>query len=278
MKAFVIMSFSSEFDDIYTMGIKICCKENGFTAIRLDEQIFDEGMLDRIYHEITTADIIIAELSNKNPNVFYELGFAHALNKKCILLTQEIDNIPFDLKHKRHIKYKNLIELVPKLKNELLFFKSLIEEDKKLPVAIETTLDGELEIINGARKDAVVDFSIDIFNKSNKPIQNINSIVIHLNTNWEIKYNNDRLIATDSNLENFKWRYYLKPPSSSIAKNGWMPIRLKMSKILAYKFENDFKIKTKRYTGEVNIEIITDHETYQIPIEVKFSIEEGLPF
>lgn len=278
MKAFVIMSFSSDFDDIYNLGIKESCKKLGIKAVRLDEQIFDEGMLEKIYEEIHSSDLIIAELSNKNSNVFYELGYAHALLKKCILLTQEIDNIPFDLKHKRHIKYKNLTELKPKLNKELSFYKTLIEEDKKIPVSIETNLDGELEITNGTRKDAIVNFGIDIYNRANKPIQNINSIVIHFNTNWEIDFNNERVVGSVSNLENYKWRYYLKPPSSSIAKSGWMPVRLKMKKIIAYAYEEEFKIKTKRYGGKVNIEIITDHETYNIPISIKFSIEEGLPF
>lgn len=65
MKAFVIMSFSQKFDDIYNLGIKISCNNYNIEAIRLDEQIFDEGMLERIYQDIQKSDLIIAELSDK---------------------------------------------------------------------------------------------------------------------------------------------------------------------------------------------------------------------
>lgn len=105
MKAFVIMPFSSEFDDVFKLGIKETSKENGVDAFRIDEELFDEGILEKIYSEIEKADFLIADLSNKNPNVFYELGYAHAIGKLCILITKSAENIPFDLKHKRHIVY-----------------------------------------------------------------------------------------------------------------------------------------------------------------------------
>lgn len=94
MKAFVIMPFSEEFDDIYQIGIKETAKNEKVTAYRLDEELFNEGMLEKIYKEIENSDFIIADLSNKNANVFYELGFAHAIGKLTILLTQNADDIP----------------------------------------------------------------------------------------------------------------------------------------------------------------------------------------
>ena len=53
-----------------------------------------------------SSRFIIAELSHNNPNVFYELGIAHSLGKKTICITQNSDDIPFDIKHLRHIKYE----------------------------------------------------------------------------------------------------------------------------------------------------------------------------
>ena len=55
-------------------------------------------------------------MTGRNPNVFYETGYAHALNKKVILLTQKISDIPFDLTHYPHIIYDGKII---KLKEEL---------------------------------------------------------------------------------------------------------------------------------------------------------------
>src|SRR4051794_14017841 len=103
--AFVMMPFSEEFDDIYELGIKAACQEAGAYCERVDKQMFDEDILDRVYNQISKADIIIAEMTGRNPNVFYETGYAHALNKRVILLTQEAEDIPFDLKHYPHIIY-----------------------------------------------------------------------------------------------------------------------------------------------------------------------------
>lgn len=73
-------------------------------------------MLDRIFTQISKADVIVADMTGRNPNVFYEVGYAHALDKFVLLLTQDSDDIPFDLKHRQHTVYGGKIEL---LRNEL---------------------------------------------------------------------------------------------------------------------------------------------------------------
>ncbi len=113
---FVLMPFDSEFEDIYALGIKQSCIDAGAYCERVDEQIFNESILDRIYNQISKADIVIADMTNRNPNVFYEVGYAHALGKTTILLTKNSDDIPFDLKHFPHIIYNNKIG---KLKEDL---------------------------------------------------------------------------------------------------------------------------------------------------------------
>ncbi|ASY56373.1 hypothetical protein [Sinorhizobium sp. CCBAU 05631] len=98
--AFVLMPFAPEFDDIYKLGIQKLAEEKGVVAERVDEQIYSETMLERIYRQIDAADFIIADLTGRNPNVFYEIGFAHARQKMCTLLTQNAEDIPFDLKQR----------------------------------------------------------------------------------------------------------------------------------------------------------------------------------
>ena len=106
---FVLMPFHSDFDDVYQVGIKAACASAGAYCERVDEQIFVENILDRVFNQIAKADIIVAEMTGRNPNVFYETGFAHALNKRVILLTQNADDIPFDLKQFPHIVYSGKI-------------------------------------------------------------------------------------------------------------------------------------------------------------------------
>ena len=63
--AFVLMPFSSEFDDIYKFGIKETAKNIGIKAERVDEQIYAEGILSRIYSQIDQADLIIADMTGR---------------------------------------------------------------------------------------------------------------------------------------------------------------------------------------------------------------------
>jgi hypothetical protein len=107
--AFVLMPFDNTFDDIYKLGIQQTCKDNNVLAERVDEQIYSETILERIYRQIDACDFIIADMSGRNPNVFYEVGYAHAKGKLCTLLTQSTEDIPFDLRHHRHIVYDGSI-------------------------------------------------------------------------------------------------------------------------------------------------------------------------
>ena len=96
--AFVIMAFDKEFDAIYSDLIKPSLEKIGYEVKRADSLLSQQNILKDIVREIASADLIIAELTSLNPNVFYELGIAHALRKPTILLTQSIEELPFDLR------------------------------------------------------------------------------------------------------------------------------------------------------------------------------------
>ena len=117
---FVIMPFKSEFDTIYEY-IKEGAESSGLNCLRVDEDIFQGGIVDRVRENIARAGTIIADLSEENTNVYYELGLAHALDKRVIMLTQGMRAIPFDLKHFRMVVYDgNRLETLPDtLKKEL---------------------------------------------------------------------------------------------------------------------------------------------------------------
>jgi hypothetical protein len=117
---FVLMPFAPAFDDVYNLGIKAACTDAGAYCERVDEQIFHESILQRVYNQIAKADIVVADMTDRNPNVFYEAGYAHALGKVVILLTQKFEDIPFDLKHYPHIVYSGRIsDLKPELERRL---------------------------------------------------------------------------------------------------------------------------------------------------------------
>lgn len=130
---FVLMPFDPSFNDIYKFGIKGAADDVGAYAERVDEQIFNEGILDHIFKEIHKADVIVADMTNRNPNVFYEVGYAHALGKIVILLTHNADDIPFDLKQRQHIIYGGSIDTLR------------VQLRTKLQWAISVTRKGEAE-------------------------------------------------------------------------------------------------------------------------------------
>lgn len=117
---FVLMPFAAEFDDVYQLGIVPACRNAGAYAERVDKQIFQERILERIFNQIARADVIISDMSELNANVFYETGYAHALGKPVILLTRNAANIPFDLKDYPHIVYAGrIVDLIPKVERHV---------------------------------------------------------------------------------------------------------------------------------------------------------------
>ena len=103
--AFVIMPFDEEVDDVYEHFMKPLLEDVGFSVDRADDIDSQQNILRDILERIDKSELIIADLTNGNPNVFYELGLAHALRKPVILLTQDIEGVPFDLKSYRLLEY-----------------------------------------------------------------------------------------------------------------------------------------------------------------------------
>ncbi|HHT9115178.1 MAG TPA: hypothetical protein ACFYEL_01785 [Candidatus Wunengus californicus] len=118
---FVVMPFADEFRNIYELGIKKAIEAGGNTCGRVDEEIFLGGIMDKIRENIAKARFIVADISVYNPNVYYELGLAEGMQKDIIMLTSNVDTLPFDLKHKRVIPYNpnNINQLKIDLENNL---------------------------------------------------------------------------------------------------------------------------------------------------------------
>jgi|SRR5579862_3389713 len=107
---FALLPDSPGFDELYARAVSAACADAGVRCERVDQQLFDETTLARVYSRITSADLVIADMSGHDPNVFYETGFAHAVGKVVILLARDARDIPFDLQHYPHIIYDGQIE------------------------------------------------------------------------------------------------------------------------------------------------------------------------
>jgi hypothetical protein len=124
---FAVMPFKDEFGNIYEQGIKVAAERLGKKCVRVDGEIFTGVIMDRIRDNLLKANVIVAELTEQNPNVYYELGLAHAYGKKVIMMTQNISQVPFDLRHLKMVVYNkdDLNQLADTLAKEI---KHLMED------------------------------------------------------------------------------------------------------------------------------------------------------
>jgi nucleoside 2-deoxyribosyltransferase len=91
----------------------------GLNVVRIDEVAGPGIVFEDIKRQIAEAKIVIAEITAPNQNVFYELGYAHALNKPTILLAQRGKELPFDIRSYRVIFYDDSIGGKPTLERSL---------------------------------------------------------------------------------------------------------------------------------------------------------------
>jgi len=103
---FVVCPFHDPFNDYYSDVFQPAIREAGLLPLRADE-IFSPGIFMRdVVTGIVTSSVVLAELSGRNPNVFYELGLAHAYSKPVIMISQEKEAVPSDLQGLRWIPYQ----------------------------------------------------------------------------------------------------------------------------------------------------------------------------
>jgi len=103
---FVMQPFAAPLGEYYEKIYKPAIEKTGLKAVRADADIFGTGkIMDQVWDGITSAKVLVAELTTRNPNVFYELGLAHALEKPVVLVSSREDDVPFDLQHIRVIYY-----------------------------------------------------------------------------------------------------------------------------------------------------------------------------
>ena len=141
-KCFVIMPISDvegypkgHFDRVYKHIIEPACRQVGYEPIRADETSKTNVIIVDILKNILACDMAICDLSARNPNVFYELGFRQAFNKKTVLMKDEKTDRPFDISAIRSFEYQSSLridlvnEAIEKLAKALTETEAMTEEE-----------------------------------------------------------------------------------------------------------------------------------------------------
>ncbi len=100
----VMMPFKAEFDSVFS-ALQTAADAIKLRCVRADDIWEHHAVIQDIVSLIVKAKVVICDCSGKNPNVFYEIGIAHSFGKEVILITQSEDDIPFDLRHLRYVRY-----------------------------------------------------------------------------------------------------------------------------------------------------------------------------
>jgi hypothetical protein len=109
-RAFIVMQFKEPFNTLYTEVIRPVCESFGYEVVRADD-IYTSGLIIKeITQSIQEASVIVADITPESPNVYYEVGYAHALNKPTILLSDKTqERLPFDVSGFRTLFYEDSI-------------------------------------------------------------------------------------------------------------------------------------------------------------------------
>ena len=115
----VMMPFAKEFNPVYE-AIQSACASQRFGTLRVDEIYGPTRIIDDVFSTIAQSRLVISDLTGRNPNVLYETGIAHALNREVIVIVQNGHDVPFDLGHIRHVQYLPNEEGLEKPREDLL--------------------------------------------------------------------------------------------------------------------------------------------------------------
>lgn len=118
-RVFVIMPFAKEFGDVYIIGIREVAEKLALVVERADDIEHNSQILEVVQQKIRDYELIVADVSLPNPNVFYEVGYAHAVGTPTILISNNSQKPPFDLQSFNQIAYESLVDLRDKLEKRI---------------------------------------------------------------------------------------------------------------------------------------------------------------
>ena len=117
--AFVAMPFHESFGDRFYFGIAPQVRKIGLLCERMDESAFVGDVVETMKRRISTARVVVADVSTSNPNVYLEIGYAWACGVPTVLLCDSTTEPAFDIRGHRHLRFDTIRQLGDRLSAEL---------------------------------------------------------------------------------------------------------------------------------------------------------------
>ena len=89
-KCFVLMPFAREMRQVFEHAIKPAAKASGYDCFRADDASGPRNIISEIIDNIFKSDVIVADITGNNPNVFFELGVAQTIANKTIMICEKV--------------------------------------------------------------------------------------------------------------------------------------------------------------------------------------------
>jgi len=116
---FVAMPFTSVFSEVYRRALVPVVASLGHSIARGDDAFTANEVMRDVWWSICQSKAVVADCTDKNPNVFYEIGLAHTIGKPVVLITQREADIPFDLRQIRYVAYDSSLDGIERLADSL---------------------------------------------------------------------------------------------------------------------------------------------------------------
>lgn len=185
-KAFVIMPFRKSLNSYYPKIFRPALESEGYEVTRSDDLFLPRPIIEDIQESIRNADLILCEMTGRNPNVFYELGLAHAIGKPAILISNTRNDVPFDLHHVRAIFYNpSEVGWEEKLYQDI---KLAAAAARKLRIIWPTPL-----ISNNRTLTSIKVITIADFMRNEERLENGDSVLVFTNT---LEYDRKEMLGT----------------------------------------------------------------------------------
>ena len=152
---FVLMPFTELHREYFRGIIQPATAAVGLRAVKADDIYGTAPIIRDIWQSIWSAKVVIADVTSKNPNVNYELGLCHALGVPAVLITQNLDDVPFDYRHLRCITYDTRrVDWQGKLRTDIILTLKAVLENASSDVLDDLAWPYDTELLRAPKKVA----------------------------------------------------------------------------------------------------------------------------